>query len=84
MKNKIQKLVLTLLVAGLAFNANAQTGDPVNATATATATIVTPITLTKRFYPEFNGMTILKQKDVYGESFHKTTPIGGWLDSRIS
>ena len=36
------------------------------------------------FYPEFNGMTILKQKDVYGESFHKTTPIGGWLDSRIS
>lgn len=33
------------------------------------------------FYPEFNGMTILEEKDVYGESFHKITPIGGWLGS---
>lgn len=57
MENKIQKLVLTLLVAGLAFNANAQTGDPVDATATATATIVTPITLTKTGDMNFGNIT---------------------------
>ena len=37
-----------------------------------------------RFYHEFNGMIIFKQKDVYGKSFHKITSIGGWMDSRIS
>ncbi|MEB2778291.1 DUF4402 domain-containing protein [Algoriphagus sp. D3-2-R+10] len=48
---------IALLVVGLAFSATAQTGDPVEGTATATATIITPLTLTHVADMNFGNIT---------------------------
>ena len=57
MKNTLKISAIFLLVAGLAFNGQAQTGDPVEETATATATIVTPLTLTNAGNLNFGNIT---------------------------
>ncbi|MDG1277645.1 MAG: AAA family ATPase [Algoriphagus sp.] len=36
-----------------------------------------------RFYHEFNGIVIFKQKDVYGEFFHNPAQFRGWMGSPI-
>ncbi len=48
---------IVLLVAGLSFSATAQSGDPVEETATATATIITPLTLTNAADMNFGNIT---------------------------
>jgi hypothetical protein len=58
MKNKLRILpAIVLLMSGLAFSAVAQTGDPVTETATATATIITPLTLTNAGDMNFGNIT---------------------------
>lgn len=58
MKNKFRILpAIVLLMTGLAFSATAQSGDPVEETATATATIITPLTLTNAGDMNFGNIT---------------------------
>lgn len=58
MKNNFKIIpAIALFVVGLAFTANAQTGDPVEGTATATATIITPLTLTNVADMNFGNIT---------------------------
>jgi hypothetical protein len=57
MKNTLKISAIALLFAGLTFTAQAQTGDPVEETATATATIVTPLTLQRVDQMNFGNIT---------------------------
>lgn len=57
MKNTLKISAIALLFAGLTFTAQAQTGDPVEETATATATIVAPLTLTNAGDMNFGNIT---------------------------
>lgn len=58
MKNKFRILpAIVLLMTGLVFSAAAQTGDPVGTTATASATIISPLTITKAADMNFGNIT---------------------------
>ncbi|SEG49802.1 DUF4402 domain-containing protein [Algoriphagus boritolerans] len=57
MKNTLKISAILLLVAGMTFSAKAQEADPVTETATATATIVTPLTLTNAGNMNFGNIT---------------------------
>lgn len=57
MKNTLKISAIILFFAGLTLNAQAQTGDPVQETATATATIIAPLTLTNAGDMSFGNIT---------------------------